>query len=196
MQRDEIPVNRERITPANRLEVIRNKYEGMGLPEEVVQILLEGNNPNTSAAYQSAWKSWANWNLEKCKDPMHAGLKEGLQYLTDLAKKKRSYSKINIHRSMLSDLLEPIEKTQLGQHPITKKLMRNLFRLNPPKPKYEYTWDPQIIMDYFAASEENKEMSLLALSCKTIITDTVIHAKSFGNSHYREDVNPIFRGSS
>ena len=111
----------------------------MGLPEEVVHILLEGNNPNTSAAYQLAWKSWANWNLERCKDPMHAGLKEGLQYLTDLAIKKRSYSTINIFRSLLSDRPEPIEKTQFGQHPITKKLMRNLFRLNPQNPKYDYT---------------------------------------------------------
>ena len=34
---------------------------------------------------------------------------------------------------------------------------------------YHNTWNPQIIMDYFPASEENKDLNLLALSCKTIM---------------------------
>ena len=46
---------------------MRNKQ---GLPEEVVDILLEGNRRTTAAAYQSTRVVWRGWCFKWDKNPM------------------------------------------------------------------------------------------------------------------------------
>ena len=97
---------------------------------------------------------------------MRANLKDGLLYLSDLAKKRLAYNTINVQRPMLSDLLEDTDNTPFGRHELTRRFMRGLFNLNPLKPRYSVTWDPQVILDYLSISDGNDDMGLLALSCK------------------------------
>jgi hypothetical protein len=67
---------------------------------------------------------------------MSSSLSSVLSYLTHLFEMGKSYSKINLHRSMLSMKLGPIDHFQVGSHPLVVKLLRAAYNLNPPKPKY------------------------------------------------------------
>ena len=59
---------------ASRLEIIRNSFGSRGFPTGVVDLLLAGNHSNTNTAYESAWKNWGDWCLERNANPMSPNL--------------------------------------------------------------------------------------------------------------------------
>ena len=157
------------IPPTHRVEVVRKRWIDAGFPEEVAVILLEGTRPNTRTSYQCAWRSWRNWCMERSKDPLHGSLVEVLSYLTTLKRKGYAYSSINLHKSMLSMTLEPVSDIRIGNHPLCVQFMRGLFNSNPPKPRYNHTWDVNIVLEYISFSGKCNDISLLALSCRAVI---------------------------
>lgn len=97
---------------------------------------------------------------------MSSTLSSVLSYLTHLFEMGKSYSTINLHRSMLSMTLGPIDHFQVGSHPLVVKLLRATYNLNPPKPKYSFTWDPNVVLDFAKADGENESLRLNRLSAK------------------------------
>jgi len=67
-----------------RLEIIRNRLSKQEFPEEVVDILFEGDRRTTAAAYQSAWVAWRDWCSKWDKNPMSNDLTTILTYFTHL----------------------------------------------------------------------------------------------------------------
>lgn len=67
---------------------------------------------------------------------------------------------------MLSMTLEPIEGVEIGKLSLVKQLMKGIYNLNPPKPKYESMWDMQIILDYFSKIGSNDKLQFRVLSGK------------------------------
>lgn len=54
------------------------------------------------------------------------------------------YGTFNSHRSALSLIL----KQPLGEDQSIKRYLRGIYKMRPPKPKYNTTWDPQVILQY------------------------------------------------
>lgn len=48
-------------------------------------------------------------------------------------------------RSAISLIIGP----EIGQNEIIKRFFKGLAKLRPPRPKYESTWDPRLVLDYF-----------------------------------------------
>ncbi|KZS22093.1 Uncharacterized protein APZ42_010981 [Daphnia magna] len=157
---------REKSASSIRLDVIRTSLSDQGLPSKVVDLLLAGSRPATNTAYQAAWHSWSDWCAEQHTNPMSSTLSSVLSYLTHLFEMGKSYSTINLHRSMLSMTLGPIDHFQVGSHPLVVKLLRATYNLNPPKPKYSFTWDPNVVLDFAKADGENESLRLNRLSAK------------------------------
>ena len=67
---------------------------------------------------------------------------------------------------MLSMTLDRIDHVEIGKHPDCKRLMRALWFKNPPKPKLDLVWDPQVVLDYMSVIGDNEDLYLLALSRK------------------------------
>jgi hypothetical protein len=59
--RDSTPTPGGRRPVANRLAVVRSKYEERRLPNEVIKYPLATDRAFTSATYQSAWNAWIDW---------------------------------------------------------------------------------------------------------------------------------------
>lgn len=97
---------------------------------------------------------------------MSNNVKNVLTYLADSFQAGRSYSSINVSRSMLSMTLSPVDERQVGQHPLVVKLLKGCFNLRPPKPKYTHTWDPDIVFDLMRREKDNEELDLDFLSGK------------------------------
>lgn len=57
---------------------------------------------------------------------------------------------------------------EIGQDHRIKKFCRGIAKKRPPKPKYDVTWDPKIVIDYFSKGNPNEELSLKELSQKLI----------------------------
>ena len=116
----------------SRLELVRNSLAVQGLPSNVVQLLLAGCRPNTDAAYESAWRNWSNWCVGRGCNPLSNTLNPVLEFLTFLFASGKSYSTINVHRSMLSKTLGAVDGHNVGVHPLVIKLLRGCYNSYPP----------------------------------------------------------------
>lgn len=129
--------------------------------------------------------------MRRDTDPLSADLTEVLQFLTDLLASGKSYSAINIHRSMLSRTLGSIEGVQIGAHPLVVRLMKGCYHKNPPKPKYNDMWDPSQVVEFINSLDENRHLTLSVLASKLvtmIALATLMRASEIAAIGYRSVV--------
>lgn len=79
-----------------------------------------------------------------------------------------SYSTLNVHRSMLSKTLPPIDGRPVGTHPQVKTLLAGCYNSKPPKPRYESTWDPYVVVHFASSSHANSILPMGSLSQKCV----------------------------
>ena len=60
----------------------------------------------------------------------------------------KSYSTINSYRSAFSSMLLPVYGYSVGEHPIIARLLKEMFRVRPSKPRYSFTWDVNILLTF------------------------------------------------
>ena len=161
-------VDRERSDSADRLAALRRCLGERGLSPKVIELVLGAARTNTHATYQSAWVSWSSWCLERTVDPLSASVNDVLTFLSDYFDSGKSYSTVNIARSMLSTTLSMTgEGTEFGKNPLVTKLMKGIYNKKPPLPKYGSTWDPSIVLSHFNAKANGPgELSILKLARK------------------------------
>ena len=140
-----------------------------GLSPTVVELLLGATRANTHAAYQSSWSAWRNGCGGRSCDPLSAGVPLVLEFLAEYSKAGKSYSTVNVARSMLSSTLSmgPGGQNDVGKNPLVVMLMKGIYNSNPPAPKYSSTWDPAVVLSHFDATA-GSDLSLLQLARKTV----------------------------
>ena len=166
--RDQPSVSRERLDTPNRLESIRNCLQREGFPPDVVRLLLAATRKNSDAAYQSSWALWRDWCLRRDVDPLSVGIAEILKFLSESFSEGKSYSTLNVQRSMLSSTLNfaPSGLKDVGKHPLITRFFKGIYNSRPPVPRYVNTWDPATILTYFD-SRASASLSLIQLARKT-----------------------------
>jgi len=165
------PIVIEQQPPVGRLAAIGRSFIEQGLPQRVVDLLLSGNRPATISAYDSGWRNWCDWfPRQRRENPLSASLTNVLDFLTELHLAKKSYSCINSHRSMLSKSLPHIDGRPVGiTHPHVMTLLKACYNLNPPRPKYNSTWNPDVVLSYIMGLGDNPSLSLAVLSQKVVV---------------------------
>lgn len=89
-----------------------------------------------------------------------------LHFLTSLHLAGKSYSTINVHRSMLSATLDPVESSPIGQHPLVVRLLKGCYNINPPKPRYTSTWNIETVLNFMRTQGPNGSLTFASLSKK------------------------------
>lgn len=88
-----------------------------------------------------------------------------ITFLAEIFNKGASYGSVNCHRSALSLLLG----NNIGSDDLIKRLLKGIYRQNPPKPKYCSTWDPQIVLNLISSWHPNSSLSLEKITKKVSI---------------------------
>lgn len=134
-----------------------------GIPEEALSISISSLSETSLKQYNSALRKW--WTF--CKDNelsiYEARTTDVIRFLTIEFEKGMLYGSLNSLRSAISLILDQ----DLGQSEVVKRFFRGLSNVRPPKPKYDSTWDPKIVLDYFK-NLNNEKLSLESLSKKLI----------------------------
>lgn len=99
---------------------------------------------------------------------MCGNLTQVLSYLTSLHMNGAAYNTVNIHRSMLSTTFPPLDAVPIGKHPLILSLMRGCYNGNPPRPRYNYTWDPDLVLNHARDRGFNEFLPLKELTEKTV----------------------------
>ena len=76
----------------------------------------------------------------------------------------QSHSSLNITRSAISLIVE----TDISNDARMRRFFKGISKLRPSIPKYNYTWNPKIILDYFSEKPENESLNIKDLSYKLI----------------------------
>jgi hypothetical protein len=148
---------RQSITPPNQsttgwVETISQHYKAAEISETTRKLLLAAWRRNTYSCtyctYSSAWNKWVSWCNQRQVNPLSAHLNAILEFLKDQFEDKKAYRTLNVYHSALSTLLPAIDTVKMGSHPLVLQLLKGVFNLRPPEPKYSYTWDVSKMLDF------------------------------------------------
>ena len=93
----------------------------------------------------------------------------GIEFLSNMFDNQRSYSTINSARSAISQFSTLTNGSgDFGNHPLTMRFMKGVFRLRPPCPKYEATWDVAPVLRYLEGMDM-QNLKTLSLKCSLIL---------------------------
>jgi hypothetical protein len=127
------------------MEIIRNRFRIGGVPENAIELIMAGTRAATHSYYQAAWNVWSSWCSGFNHDPL-CNINVILAFLSDCFQRGKAYRTINVYRSMLSSTLQRVDGVAVGQHPLTISLMAGVFNSNPTRPRYEETWDVDLVL--------------------------------------------------
>jgi hypothetical protein len=78
---------------------------------------------------------------------------------------KRGYTGMGNHRARYTS----IDQCYPGPNILLKNLLSGCYNLNPPKPKYSYSWDPGVVIEFMSNLGRNDYISLPSLARKATI---------------------------
>ena len=111
-----------------------------GISENASHIITNSRRKGTLSNYESAWRKWASWCLQRTIDPFRAPVKDIIEYLTFLFSYGNECRTINLHRSAISVFHEYVDGLPVGKCPRICSLVSGVFNLRPPRPRYMFVW--------------------------------------------------------
>lgn len=120
---------------------------------------------NSFKQYDSCLKKWWNFCNIHNMNPYDSSVPNVIYFLTELYNNGSQYGTLNSCRSALSLVLGPT----LTKDDRLQRFLKGVFRLRPPQPKYNVTWDTNIVLDHLSSWYPNNEISLDKLTFKTVM---------------------------
>ena len=109
-------------------------------------------------------------------DPVHADIKDALQFLADMFGNNLSYSSINSACSALSAILQTSQNHTFGEHPDVKWFMKGIYQIRPSMRRYNKTWDVNIVLQYLQSMDRATELSIKDLTLKLVMLSALTTA--------------------
>ena len=154
---------------SSRLAYLRQRGIYQELSEEAVAFVLSRGKPTTGKTYDHGWRVFAEWwnshnFLQDNISPARVA-----QFLYDKFTAGYSFSAIASFRTAVSVTAPTWLGLPLGQTDVVKTMMHKIELENPPEPRYEATWDMNILVHYIASLPDNKDLDTDVLRRKCIV---------------------------
>ena len=154
---------------------LRQSFEMQGFSERVTELLIQSWRGNTNSAYNSAWHKWHRWCAERNYNPISTPLSSVLQFLAEQFDTGLQYRSVNTLRSAISTTHPNIDGMAVGRHPLVSRLLRGMFNLRPPSPRYSHPWDVRIVVN-FLSTYKSADLSTLQLAKKAVTLLALVNA--------------------
>lgn len=143
------------------------------MPDSAKQATLASLKDSTIKQYNTSLKKWWNFCFNNKHDPFEANVPQVISFLALEQIKGAAYGTLNSHRSAISLIVGP----DIAEDFKLKRFMKGAFNLKPNMPKYDITWDPQIVLDLYSKKEINEELSIKQLTKKLITLLAIVTAQ-------------------
>ena len=153
--------------PTSRVEHLRERLNEQGLSSQATDLILNSWRTKTNESYDSLFGRWNRWCTERGSDPFSGPISEVANFLATLYQEGYQYNSVNAYRSAISSVHEKFDGVPVGQHPIITRLVKGVFNVGPPIPRYSSTWDVQKVLNYLDSQGKQTPISLKALTLKT-----------------------------
>lgn len=143
------------------------------IPPSSLEIVLASLSNNSIKQYNVCLKRWHSFCLQNNRDIFDASVPTIIYFLTQLFNSGAQYGTLNSYRGALALLI--------GSHISTddriKRFYKGVFRLRPPTPKYDITWDTSKVLDTLGKWYPNENLSLqnLTKKCVTLLALATAH---------------------
>lgn len=134
------------------------------MPKDAIEIAISSISEGSRRQYETTWRKWWRFCQENNISFLEGTIPEVLNFLADQFQKGASYGTINSHRSALALILG----AEVGQDPRVRRFSKGVANLRPPRPKYDSTWDPKIVLEFLSQWYPNDAISLEQLSFKLV----------------------------
>lgn len=142
---------------------MRTAYKLKGFPECTWFITEHSLSDNTMRQYDSTYRAWWEFCKQQTISPFKAEVGNVLEFLNkQFNEKKWGYGTFNSWRSALSLILSE----DIGTDIRIRRFMKGISKLRPCRPKYQTTWNPQLVLNYVGTLYPNEDLSILKLSRK------------------------------
>lgn len=134
----------------------------MNIPDCAVATTIHSLSNSTIKQYSITYKLWWAFCRKTNSSPFEGQVGKVLTFLQNILDNGQNiYGSFNAHRSALSLILPG----KIGDDPSLKRFLKGVFKLRPPKPRYNVTWNPQPVLEYL---ERTPVYSLKHLSYKLV----------------------------
>ena len=123
----------------------------------------------TSSGYGYIWKKFSKFCSQLNVNPFSCSPAIIVRFLRQNFENGAQYRSINFIRSAISKFHKGFESFSAGEHLLVKQACKAAFRLRPPLPKYQSTFDMKPVLQYVATVLGNNNLLTLKwLTFKTV----------------------------
>ena len=130
------------------LPCIGQSLENRGLSKETREILMSSWRDSTKKQYWTYQKKWVSFCDKRHINIFETNVNNVLTFLTELFHNGLGYSSLNTARCALSSFLQLDDSSNIGSHPLIRRFFKGVFVLRPTLPRYNVTWDVNIILNF------------------------------------------------
>ncbi|XP_067204258.1 uncharacterized protein [Linepithema humile] len=161
----------ENAFPGGR-EIIREAFKERLVPPGAIPALLASLSEATIKQYSYPLQIW--WNFcQRHQMPLFSpSVSQMLEFLAHELP-HISFSSLNTMRSAVS----LISNNEIGNHPMVRRFCKGVAVLKPPRPRYDYVWDPAPVLSKLALIYPYESLSL------EIITKKLALLLALGSGH-------------
>lgn len=142
------------------------------MPPAALDIICASLADNSLKQYEVAFKRWSKFCNDNQIDFYEASIPNVIYFLTEVFNEGTQYGTVNCIRSALSLILG----SKISSDDRVQRLFKGFYRLRPPMPKYDSTWDPSIVLDYLSINYPNDLTSLASVTKKTVTLLAIVTA--------------------
>ena len=181
--RSPTPNGDPRAAPVSRMEGLRKNHRAAGISERSSKLILSGWSKGTTSSYQSGWKKWSCWCNRREIDPFSCDIKHFLDFLSELFEDGLQHRTINSIRSAVSMTHDRVEGVPIGQHPLVTRLLKGVYNLRPPQPRYSDTWNVDMVIQHLQSLGDNSKLTLKVLGQKLALLMALVEASRSSELH-------------
>ena len=177
--------------PTDGLSLIRKGLQDKGVSPRAQEILLQSWREGTKKQYTVYLRKWELFASGRDFNPIQPSVSEILDFLTELFEGGLGYSGINTARSALSAALTAVGwTTEVGKHPLVRRFVKAVYQLKPAFPRYQHTWDVQVVLGFLAGLHPPQQLSLKELTLKLVMLTALVTGQR-GQSIHLMDLKDV-----
>lgn len=120
---------------------------------------------STKSQYNSSLKQWWDYCRHNNVDFFYVNVASLLSFLTQRFQSGASYGTLNSHRSAIS----LISINNISNDEKLKRFFKGIFRLRPAFPRYNITWNPNMVLEYLSNQFPNDSLTFEQISKKLVV---------------------------
>ena len=137
------------------------------LDEADLEFLSKHLASGSASGYGYSFKKFRPFCEQLQADPLTCSPAVVVKYIRHLYEAGKKYSTVNYHRSVVSKFHVGVQGLPMGEHPLVSQAVKSVFRLRPPLPQYQSTFDIVPVLSY-VQSLPTTSISFKLLSLKTL----------------------------